>query len=110
MVKYTKDGRISPTAYADKITVRSYYKPTVRAAADENSVTLRWEAVPNAEKYAVYKYADGKAVKLAETKKLAAVITGLKPDTEYKYIVSAYVDGEWTAMTRSDIVTVRTKA
>lgn len=32
------------------------------------------------------------------------------PDTEYSYIVSAYVDGKWTPMYKSDVVTVRTKA
>lgn len=31
-------------------------------------------------------------------------------DTEYQYIVCAYVDGEWTSMKKSDIVTIKTKA
>ena len=34
----------------------------------------------------------------------------LIPDTEYKYIVRAYVDGKWTTMLKSDIVTVKTTA
>lgn len=53
---------------------------------------------------------DGKAVKLCETEKLAVRINKLSPDTEYKYIVRAYVDGKWTAMMTSDIVTIKTKA
>ncbi|MGN0674560.1 MAG: fibronectin type III domain-containing protein, partial [Oscillospiraceae bacterium] len=73
-------------------------KPAVKATSTANSVRLSWKAVPKDEKYAVYKYVDGKAVKLAETKKLAVRITKLIPDTEYQYIVRAYVDGEWTKM------------
>ena len=110
LIRYMIDGKLSPLAYSDKITVKVYYKPIVSASAEKDSVTLRWNTVPNAEKYAIYKYADGKAVKLAETEKRAAKIIGLTPDTEYQYIVSAYVDGKWTTMLKSDIVTVRTKA
>ena len=110
LIRYMIDGKLSPLAYSDKITVKVYYKPIVSASAEKDSVTLKWNAVPNAEKYTIYKYADGKAVKLAETEKQAAKIIGLTPDTEYQYIVSAYVDGKWTTMLKSDIVTVRTKA
>lgn len=70
---------------------------------------LTWEEVPGAEKYAIYKYVDGKAIKLGETEKLSVNINKLSPDTEYQYIVRAYVNGEWTKMTTSDIVTVKTK-
>lgn len=110
LIRYMIDGKLSPLAYSDKITVKVYYKPIVSASAEKDSVTLKWNAVPNAEKYAIYKYADGKAVKLAETEKRAAKIIGLTPDTEYQYIVSAYIDGKWTTMLKSDIVTVGTKA
>ena len=110
LVRYTISGKLSPMTYSYKITVKVYYKPVVKAASTENSVRLTWEAVPNAEKYAVYKYVDGKAVKLCETEKLAVRINKLLPDTEYKYIVRAYVDGKWTVMMTSDIVTIKTKA
>ena len=110
LVRYSIGSKLSPMTYSYKITVKVYYKPIVSASAEKDSVTLKWNAVPNAEKYAIYKYADGKAVKLAETEKRAAKIIGLTPDTEYQYIVSAYVDGKWTTMLKSDIVTVRTKA
>lgn len=86
------------------------YKPLPKATASKNSIKLTWEAVPEAEKYAIYKYVDGKAVKLTETKKLSVKIGKLILDTEYKYIVRAYVDGKWTTMLKSDIVTVKTKA
>lgn len=110
LIRYTIGGKLSPMTYSYKITVKVYYKPVVKAASTENSVKLTWKAVPNAEKYAVYKYVDGKAVKLCETEKLAVRINKLLPDTEYKYIVRAYVDGKWTAMMTSDIVTIKTKA
>ena len=57
----------------------------------------------------IYKYVDGKTVKLGETEKLSVNINKLSPDTEYQYIVRVFVNGEWTKMTKSDIVTVKTK-
>ena len=110
LVRYSIDGKLSPMTYSYKQTIKVYYKPIVKATSTENSIKLTWRAVPNAEKYAIYRYVDGKAVKLAETTKLSVIIKGLKPDTECKYIVSAYVDGEWTSMKKFDIVTIKTKA
>ena len=110
LVRYFIGRKLSPMTYSYNITVKVYYKPIAKAASTENSVKLTWHAVPNAEKYAIYKYVDGKAVKLCETEKLAVRINKLIPDTEYQYIVRAYVDGKWTTMTKSDIVTVNTDA
>lgn len=110
LVRYSIGRKLSPMTYSYKITVKVYYKPIAKAASTENSIKLTWQAVPNAQKYAIYKYVDGKAVKLCETEKLAVKINKLAPDTEYQYIVRAYVDGKWTTMTKSDIVTVNTDA
>lgn len=110
LVRYSIGGKLSPMTCSDKITVKVYYKPIAKATSTENSIKLTWRAVPNAEKYAVYKYVDGKAVKLCETEKLAVRINKLTPDTKYQYIVRAYVDGKWTSMKKSDIVTFKTKA
>ena len=110
LVRYSIGRKLSPMTYSYNITVKVYYKPIAKAASTENSVKLTWHAVPNAQKYAIYKYVDGKAVKLCETEKLAVRINKLAPDTEYQYIVRAYVDGKWTTMTKSDIVTVNTDA
>ena len=71
LVRYSIGGKLSPMTYSYKITVKVYYKPIAKAVSTENSIKLTWQAVPNAEKYAIYKYVDGKAVKLCETKKLA---------------------------------------
>lgn len=110
LVRYSIGRKLSPMTYSYKITVKVYYKPIAKAALTENSIKLTWQAVPNAQKYAICKYVDGKAVKLCETEKLAVRINKLTPDTEYQYIVRAYVDGKWTTMTKSDIVTVNTDA
>ena len=110
LVRYSIGRKLSPMTYSYNITVKVYYKPIAKAASTENSVKLTWHAVPNAQKYAIYKYVDGKAVKLCETEKLAVRINKLASDTEYQYIVRAYVDGKWTTMTKSDIVTVNTDA
>ena len=110
LVRYSIGRKLSPMTYSYNITVKVYYKPIAKAASTENSVKLTWQAVPNAEKYAICKYVDGKAVKLCETEKLAVRINKLIPDTEYQYIVRAYVDGKWTTMTKSDIVTANTDA
>lgn len=110
LVRYSIGRKLSPMTYSYNITVKVYYKPIAKAASTENSVKLTWHAVPNAQKYAIYKYVDGKAVKLCENEKLAVKINKLTPDTEYQYIVRAYVDGKWTTMTKSDIVTVNTNA
>ena len=110
LVRYSIGRKLSPMTYSYNITVKVYYKPIAKAASTENSVKLTWHAVPNAQKYAIYKYVDGKAVKLCETEKLSVRINKLAPDTEYQYIVRAYVDGKWTTMTKSDIVTVNTDA
>ena len=110
LVRYSIGRKLSPMTYSYNITVKVYYKPIAKAASTENSVKLTWHAVPNAEKYAIYKYVDGKAVKLCETEKLSVRINKLAPDTEYQYIVRAYVDGKWTTMTKSDIVTANTDA
>ncbi|MGN0577875.1 MAG: choice-of-anchor I family protein, partial [Ruminiclostridium sp.] len=109
MVKYSVGGKVSPDKFADKLTVKVNYKPVVKATAGKNSARLSWKAVPGAEKYAVYKYVNGKAVKLTETEKTAVTIRKLKSGKKYSYIVRAYVDGKWTEMKKSDVVTVKVK-
>ena len=49
---------------------------------------------------------DGKLKLVTETAKRAVRITGTKAGKEYSY---AYVDGKWTTVYTSDIVTVKAK-
>ncbi len=84
-------------------------KPIVTATTTKNSIKLKWNAVSGATKYRVYKIVNGKARLVIETTKHGLNINKAKSDTEYQYIVRAYVDGSWTSMKKSDIVTVKTK-
>ena len=106
-VRYMKNGVLSPRAKSVIENIVSD-KPMVTAISDKNSVTLRWQDM-GAEKYNIYKYVDGKAVKIGSVNGASVKIKNLDADTEYKFIVTAVIDGKETAMMKSDIVTVRTK-
>ena len=101
VVKYTLSGRSYLSNYSDEAKVTIMYKPFVKVSAGFESVKLSWEAVEGAEKYAVYKINDGRAVKLTETTKLSVRIS---TSEEGIYGVKAYVNGKWTTLTTSDLV------
>ena len=101
VVKYTLSGRSYLSNYSDEAKVTIMYKPFVKASAGFGSVKLSWEAVEGAEKYAVYKINDGRAVKLTETTKLSVRISTSEKGI---YGVKAYVNGKWTTLTTSDLV------
>ncbi len=101
VVKYTLSGRSYLSNYSDEAKVTIMYKPFVKVSAAFGSVKLSWEAVEGAEKYAVYKINDGRAVKLTETTKLSVRIS---TSEEGIYGVKAYVNGKWTTLTTSDLV------
>ena len=101
VVKYTLSGRSYLSNYSDEAKVTIMYKPFVKVSAGFGSVKLSWEAVEGAEKYAVYKINDGRAVKLTETAKLSVRIS---TSEEGIYGVKAYVNGKWTTLTTSDLV------
>ena len=101
VVKYTLSGRSYLSNYSDEAKVTIMYKPFVKVSAGFRSVKLSWEAVEGAEKYAVYKINDGRAVKLTETTKLSVRIS---TSEEGIYGVKAYVNGKWTTLTTSDLV------
>ena len=101
VVKYTLSGRSYLSNYSDEAKVTIMYKPFVKVSAGFGSVKLSWKAVEGAEKYAVYKINDGRAVKLTETTKLSVRIS---TSEEGIYGVKAYVNGKWTTLTTSDLV------
>ena len=106
IVRYTVNDRLSPTAKTNSLTaVIKNDKPYPTATVNGNVVTIKWQAVDDAEKYAVYLVKDGKAKKLKETDKRIVRCT-LKPDKEYRFVVRAYVEGKWTVMKMSDIIRV----
>ena len=106
-VRYMKNGVLSPRSKSINEDITSD-KPIVSASAGKDFIRLDWQDM-GAEKYNIYKYADGKAIKIGEVKKTAVKIINLSPDTEYKFIVTAVIDGKETTMLMRDILTVRTK-
>lgn len=113
-IYHNPNGKTTPKSTTSKTNnsntaAKKSTKPVVTATATNNSVKLKWKAVDGAEKYAIYKMVNGKAKLLTETTKKSVNIKKLKSDTEYQYIVSAYVNGKWTTKKTSDIVTIRTE-
>ncbi len=94
---------------SDKSTSSTVTKPTVKATATKNSVKLSWNDIEGAEKYSVYRVTNGKAKKIWTGKKTSVKIGKCKSDTKYQYVVRVMIDGKWTSIKTSDIVTVKTK-
>ena len=70
----------------------------VKAVAGNGEVTVKWNEVAGAEKYAVYIYIDGKYTCItSEVTDLSYVVTELKNGTKYGFKVKACVDGKWSA-------------
>jgi hypothetical protein len=69
--------------------------PQLNYVPGNNSVTLTWTAVSNAEKYAVAGYVSGKWQKLAEGYGTTYVLKNLKAGTNYKVAVVAKINGNW---------------
>lgn len=118
-IKYKKDGRTCSKEDSVRIRVstsakpsakRSTERPVLSAAADENGIKLSWTAADNAEKYKVYNYSDGKFTQLYEGTGRSIRIRKVEADSEYSYAVTAFINGEWTKVRSSEIVTVTTEA
>ena len=81
----------------------------MKATSKNGAVTLKWNKVPGATKYRVYKYVNGSLKLITDTTKNAVRITGTKAGKKYSYAVKALVDGKWTKVYTSDIVSVKAK-
>ena len=107
MVKYTTKDRAGLSrageSYRIAVILTSAGKPAVRASAKDGKVTLKWDAVDGADKYAVYRYTDGKLKKVTTTAKTAVRMK--QEPSDKGYAVKAHVDGKWTTVKKSDIVT-----
>lgn len=79
-----------------------------------SSVTLKWNKVTGADKYALYWY-DSKTekyVKIKSVSKTSCTVTGLDSGTKYQFKVAALVkgkDGKYTEQTRSAAKSVTTE-
>ena len=70
----------------------------VKAVAGNDEVTVKWNEVAGAEKYAVYIYIDGKYTCItSEVTDLIYVVTNLTNGTKYGFKVKACVNGKWSA-------------
>jgi len=107
IIRYLKNGVLSPKPKSvNENTVSD--KPMVTVDSGKDFVRLSWQDM-KAEKYNIYKFADGKAVKIGEVSGTSVKINKLSADTEYKFIVTAVIDGKETIMLMRDVVIVRTK-
>ena len=106
MVKHTINGKKSDADNSYRISVKVYYKPAIKLTADKNSISVRWNKVPGATKYRVYKYVDGKLKLLTELSKNSLRITNTKAGKKYTFAVRALVNGEWTKVYNSDLASI----
>lgn len=109
MIKYIVNGKESAEKDSFKVSVRIYYKPAVTAAAKNGGITLKWDRVPGATKYKVCRYMNGKLKELIVTEKTAVRLTNAKSGRTYSFAVRAYVNGKWTKVYKSDLVTAKAK-
>lgn len=84
-----------------------------KASKTDNSITLSWDKVDGADAYRVYKYNDktGKYEKYKDVANEKCKVTGLKSNTEYKFVVTVYnkADGKYVKGKSSKAVSVTTK-
>ncbi len=59
-------------------------------------VTVSWNAVPNANKYKVYKVMNGVYIEAGETSGNSCTLSDIIPNYNYKLVVTSCVHGEWS--------------
>ncbi len=82
----------------------SLAKPVVKATAGNASVTLKWNAVANAEKYRVYRYENGTYTALVNTTATTYTVTNLANGKKVGFLVRAINGSIGSAFTASDVV------
>ena len=97
--------RLEPnTEIVIELTEAKNIKPEFTAKAGDGQVTLTWNKVDGAERYAVYSYLGGKYTQHAVTAADAYTVTGLTNGTKYGFLVRAYANGKWSAFTADDLI------
>lgn len=108
-VKALVNGKWTDVTSSDIVYVTvSDFKPVITKAftSGKGTVGLNWTAVNGAEKYRVYYFADGKWTYAGERTELGMYVRNLTSGKKYGFAVKAYVDGQFTDVTSSDIVYV----
>ena len=67
-----------------------------QSAADEKSITLRWDTCPNADGYIVYRRSasSGALIEVGETSFNTFTVEGLSPGQSGEYSVKAYLEAD----------------
>ena len=108
-VKALVNGKWTDVTSSDIVYVTvSNIKPVITKTftSGKGTVGLNWSAVNGAEKYRVYYFADGKWTYAGERTELGMYVRNLTSGKKYGFAVKAYVDGQFTDVTSSDIVYV----
>lgn len=95
-VKATPHGTVKPTA---KVT-----------ATSSSSVTLNWNSVPGASRYAVAIKTGNDSYRNYTTTYTGTsyTISGLSESTSYEILVQANINGRWSAFSNADLVKTTT--
>ena len=78
----------------------------VTAKTNGNKVKLKWNAIPDADKYVVYYKKNGKYKKLTTVSNTALTVTGLKNGKEYEFLIRYSVDGMFSEIAESYTISV----
>ena len=108
-VKALVNGKWTDVTSSDIVYVTvSNIKPVITKTftSGKGTVGLNWSAVNGAEKYRVYYFADGKWTYAGERTELGMYVRNLTSGKKYGFAVKAYVDGQFTDVTSSDIIYV----
>lgn len=87
-----------------------YSRPVVKAYSRSGSITLKWNEISGATRYRVYSYENGKLEKIKDTTDSFAVIDDVTAGKEYTLAVRALINGKWTKLMKSDLVTIKANA
>ena len=80
-------------------------KPVVSVLAGNRQVKVSWVKLAGATKYQVCSYVGGKyTVQINNYSGTSYVVSGLTNNTEYGFLVRAYVSGKWTTYSKEDLV------
>ena len=88
--------------YSFVLGVNDAPKPTVSSVGD-GTVTLSWDPIPGATKYAISSQNPGVNYELNCTE-ITYTVTGLANGKEYQFLVQAYVDGKWSSYTQDLLI------
>ena len=88
-------------------TPKGRVKPAPQVTASGNTVSLKWDKVPGATKYAIaQKTTNGYKTYTLNCTKLNYKISGLDVGKRYQFLVQAYINGKWSKFSDADLVDI----